>query len=355
MSNNTDHELKVADRIDGVLHPAENPLVTGHDDALDHLSQQYRSGRIHHAWLINGPRGIGKATLAFRFAGHVLRNPQPDMAPQEWSYAVDGDTIESRIAGGGHPNLLHLARPWDFQNKKFKTQLTVDEIRLTVPFFGTSRGESGWRIAIVDSMDEMNRSASNSLLKILEEPPDNTLFFIISHSRGSVSPTIWSRCQTLSLKPLSDADLLEVLERLGVLSEVDESNHALLTKLSGGSVRQAIVLARNDGLELHQKFSEACRDLAKPDWPDIHALADSVSLRGREDRYRLLLSMAGEYLETNATKVGEGATDISKLARWAEVWEKTRHSADLAERYNLDRKQVILNLFQSMGEVVQQQ
>lgn len=355
MSANPDQELKVADRMEGVLHPAENPNVTGHDSALKLLTQQYRSGRIHHAWLINGPRGIGKATLAFRFAGHVLRNPNPGAAPQEWVYADDGDSIESRIAGGGHPNLLHLARPWDFQNKKFKTQLTVDEVRLTVPFFGTSRGESGWRIAIVDSMDEMNHSASNSLLKILEEPPDNTLFFIISHSQGAVSPTIRSRCQTLVLKPLIDADVLSVLDRLDVLREIDEKDHALLVRLSHGSVRQAIVLARSNGLELHQRFAAACQDLARPDWPEIHALADSVSLRGKEDRYRLLLSMAGEYLESNATALGEGAVDISTLARWAEVWEKTRHSADLAERYNLDRKQVILSLFQSMGEVVQQQ
>ncbi len=355
MSATVEQQQAVADRIDGVLHPAENPIVTGHDEMLSHLARQYRTGRMHHAWLITGPRGIGKATLAFRFAGHVLRHPDPGTAPQNWVTPEVNDVVESRVAGGGHPNLLHLTRPWDFKDKKFKTQLTVDEIRLTVPFFGTSRGESGWRIAIVDSADDMNRNASNSLLKILEEPPDNTLFFIIAHANGAVSPTIRSRCQSVALKPLCDADVLDVLDRLGVVVEVDKKNHALLARLSSGSVRRAIVLARNKGLELHQRFVAACEDLSRLNWSEIHALADSVALRGKEDQYRLLLSMANEYLESNATGHGKSNVDISELARWAEVWEKTRHSADLAERYNLDRKQVILSLFQSMGEVVQQQ
>jgi len=351
MSFQPDPERKVADQIEGVQHPAENQRLFGHEEPLKHLYTQYHSGRMHHAWLLCGPRGIGKATLAFRFAAHVLRNPQAASAGLDLQTSAMNDPVAARIAAGSHPNLLHLTRPWDFKTNKFKTQLTVDEVRLTVPFFGTSRGEKGWRIAIVDAADDMNRNASNALLKILEEPPDDTLFFIIAHSAASISATIRSRCQTLALKALDETVVLTVLEQSSVLDKIDEGDRALLARLANGSPRRAMVLAGNDGLDLYRRFMAACDDHANPDWPEIHALADSVCRRGREDRYRILLDMAGEFLEGVATGTGNGQPKLSRLARWAGVWEKTRHSANLAERFNLDRKQVILNLFHAMEEV----
>ena len=343
-------EQIVADRIEDISHPAECDSLIGHDEATSHLMKQYASGRMHHAWILNGPRGIGKATFALRFTAHIFKFPNSDGVPQQWVGADEMASINAQLAAGGHPNLLHLTRPWDFKEKKFKTRLTVNEVRQTVPFFGTSRGQKGWRVAIIDSVDEMNTSAANALLKILEEPPDETIFFLIAHSMGKVSATIRSRCQTLSLKPLEESQLYTVLERLNVLDEINKEDHSLLYQLSGGSVRKAVLLIRNDGLDMYRQFEEICRNIEKPDWTIIHSLADMVALRGREDNYRMLLDVANEYIEQRATGKNGADCTISVLARWAKAWEKVRQSVSLAESYNLDKKQVIINLFEFMGE-----
>lgn len=341
---------QVADQIEGIPHPAQNSKVTGHGKTSSILLEQYASGRMHHAWLLTGPRGIGKTTLAIQMAKHVLRFPEPENAPREFQEAQENDPVSGKIAARSHPNLLHLARPWDAKTKKFRTRLTVDEIRLTVPFFGSSRGESGWRIAIVDPADDMNAAAANALLKILEEPPEQTLFFIICHSPGKLLPTIRSRCQHLAMEPLDDDEVRHVISGFGVTEGMTEKDERLLIELAGGSVRKAIILARGEGLELYRKFQESCSTLNNPDWVKIQALADSVALRGREDKYRLLLQFANNYIETRATGRADEQMPIDVLARWAEVWEKSQNWASLAESYNLDKKQVIINLFLEMGE-----
>ena len=345
-----DDDAIIADKIDGIPHPAETLDLIGHQETLDQVLKQYASGRMHHALLLTGLRGIGKATLALRIASHLFRYPNPNEAPLELSKGEINDPINGKLAARSHPNLLHMTRPWDDKTKKFKTQLTVDVIRKTIPFFGTSRGESGWRVAIVDAADDTNASAANALLKILEEPPINTLFFIISHSPAKVLPTIRSRCQQISVKPLSDEHVITVLERFNALDELSTDDKVLLGKLAKGSVRTGLLLARENGLEIYKSFMGACERLDKPDWSQIQAMAEKVTGRGKEDGFRLLLEFANEFMEKHATGRIGGNNDISSLARWAQVWEKTQNSTRIADGYNLDKKQVILNLFHDMGE-----
>ena len=345
-----DDDAIVADKIDGIPHPAETLDIVGHKSVVSQILQQYASGRMHHGLLLTGPRGIGKATLALRIAAHIFRYPNARNAPLKLDEAEINDPINGKISARSHPNLLHMARPWDDKTKKFKTQLTVDVIRLTVPFFGTSRGEEGWRVAIVDAADDMNASAANALLKILEEPPHNTLFFVLSHSPAKVLPTIKSRCQQISLKPLEETQVLTVLNRFGALDGLSDNDKNLLGKLAKGSVRTGLLLTRENGLEIYKTFMSACQRLDKPDWAQIQAMAEKVTARGKEDGFRLLLEFANEFMEGHATgRLGE-KNDISSLARWAQVWEKTQNSTRIADGYNLDKKQVILNLFQDMGE-----
>ena len=345
-----DDEAIVADKIEGIPHPAENLHVIGHEETILQILQQYASGRMHHALLLTGPRGIGKTTLALRIASHVFRHPNGINAPLTLDAPVENDPTDGKLAARSHPNLLHMTRPWDEKTKKFKTQLTVDVIRLTIPFFGTSRGEEGWRVAIVDAADDMNASASNALLKILEEPPAKTLFFVISHSPAKVLPTIRSRCQQISLKPLSDDLVLSILDGFGALEDLNTSDKSLLAKLAKGSVRTGLLLARENGLEIYKSFLDACNQLQRPDWAQVQTMAEKVTARGKEDGFRLLLGFAMEYMEGHATgRLGQ-KNDTSKLARWAQVWEKTQNSTRIADGYNLDKKQVILNLFHDMGE-----
>ncbi len=342
----------IADSIEGIPHPAQSTGLVGHEKEIAHLLRQYASGRMHHAWLLTGPRGIGKATLTMQMAAHVFRYPDYTQAPDSFQKSREHDPVAGKISAGSHPNLLHLTRPWDQKAKKFKTRLTVDEIRQTVPFFGTSRGETGWRVTIVDPADDMNAAASNALLKILEEPPERSLFFIVSHSPAKILPTIRSRCQKLVMEALPESDLVEVLERIGTCDGMSDDDLKLLVSLSQGSVRQAIILARDEGLDLYRKFEATCKGLEDPDWQQVHALADTVTLRGREDRYRLLMHFAQEYIEKRATGRDGQEKPVSALARWAEVWEKLQKSISLADSYNLDKKQVIINLFSNMGEAV---
>src|SRR5262245_41519500 len=176
-------EIIAYDRVEGWPAPEERADWFGDAAAEQALLEAYRSRRIHHAWLIGGEKGIGKATLAYRFARFVLAHPDPTsrdvVAARDLSVPADHPAFR-KVAARAHPNLLILDRPWDFENKRFRTQLLVDEIRKTVAFFGTTGGEDGWRVAIVDPADDMNDNAANALLKILEEPPRRGLFLMTS-------------------------------------------------------------------------------------------------------------------------------------------------------------------------------
>lgn len=338
-------ERLVADRIDGLPDPAENFDLVGHDETLNFLANHFASGRMHHAWLLSGPKGIGKATAAFRFAGHVFRHGGEAQINPEFIKADAGDVVESRISKGGHPNLLYLSRPWGQKSKKFKTMLTVDEIRQTQKFFGMTAGESGWRVCIIDAADDMNANAANALLKILEEPPAKTLFLVISHAAGRLLPTIRSRCQILPMKPLSGEQVLGVTERFGALEGVAPADRDLVGRLSGGSVRRALVLLNLDGISLFKQIEAICKNPTNPDWTQIHALATQLAPRAQDEKYRLFLDLMYNYMHEQVTSNGE----LKALAGWAELWEKTNHAANLADAYNLDRKQTILSLFKNMA------
>ena len=345
------------DRLDGVPDPQENLDLTGHEAALDELARQFASGRMHHAWLINGPLGIGKATLACRFAGHVFRQRDPANAVAHYVRPDANDPVERRVANGGHPNLLHLRRGLREDGKNWRSQLTVDVIRRTVGFFGTSAGENTWRVAIVDPADDLNRNAANALLKILEEPPPRTLFLVLAHSPKGLLPTIRSRCQKLIMRPLSGEQVLGALSGLGLDEGVTADELQLVARLSGGSVRRAIVLLREDGARLYVRLATLIAQ-DRPDWTSIHAIASELAPVNRNDRYRLFLDLAHDLIARRIRGEAEpdgsrmaGGEGISDLARWVEVWEKTRRCVELADSYNLDRKQVILNLFEALHEV----
>jgi DNA polymerase III subunit delta' len=335
-------ELRAWDRIEGIPDPLENRRLVGHQATLDRLASAFASGRMHHAWLVTGPRGIGKATALARFAGHVFRNPDFTSAPSHYVVPADNDVAEARVARAAHPNLLHLRRPWNERDKRWRTELTVEEIRRTVPFFGNAPAEAGWRVAIVDTTDDLNASAANALLKILEEPPPRTLFFLLANSWRGMLPTIRSRCQTLTLRPLEDTETLAALQLLGILDDSPDADQKLVARLSGGSVRRAILILRAGGLDLYRRFETLAFADGLPDWAEIHRLAGEISALSRDEEFRLLIDFAHDDI---AGRLRGREADISALAGWVEVWEKIARSADRTDAYNLDRKQVVLNLF----------
>src|SRR5947209_14458743 len=197
------------------VHPRETSILAGHREAEAALLDAYRSGRIPHAWLIGGPQGIGKATLAYRMARFVLahRNPLAPSVQRATTLDVDAsDPVARQVAADSHGGLLVLERGLNDRGV-LRTVITVDETRETISFFGSTAAVEGWRVCIVDTVDELNPNAANALLKILEEPPQQSLFLLVSHAPARVLPTIQSRCRKLPLRALSTEDVVRAAAR----------------------------------------------------------------------------------------------------------------------------------------------
>ena len=340
----------------GIALPRENLHLFGHEAAERVLLDAYRSGRMHHAWLITGPDGIGKATLAFRIARFILANPDPartGIAAAD-DLGVDGrQALIGKIARGVHPNILHLQRPWDEKAKRYKTEISVDTVRRIVPFLGTTAGEGGWRFVLVDPADEMNRNAANALLKALEEPPARTLFVLVSRTPGRLLATIRSRCRTLPLRPLGMNDLSAALGQFDLdFSPGDQGKGRLITHLAEGSPRRALELSGHDAETLYGELIDAlktCDPLA------FHSLADTCA-DPRGEALGQLLDLYAGYLHRRVK--GEAEPDSSHeppllpLVTWAELWEKAARSASDVDIYNLDRKAFVLDLLERHGTAV---
>jgi len=346
------------DAVEGWPAPEERGEWFGDPQAERTLLDAYRSGRMHHAWLIGGPKGIGKATLAYRFARLLLAHPDPAApdvaAATDLSVPADHPAFR-KVAGRAHPNLLVLERPYDQRANRYKSALTVEEIRRTVSFYGTTGGEAGWRIAIVDPADDMNVSAANALLKVLEEPPSRSLFLVVSHAPGRALPTIRSRCRRLDLAPLAETAIVSALTAGG--DEGEPEDLALAARLSDGSLRRAILLADGGGIDSYRAFAGLLSRLPEIDVAAAHDFADSVTGRGNEDGWTGFVDMTAAWLNRRVRGESEPETGIplspaaasAPLERWAEVWENLRASSALTDEYNLDRKRTVLTVLMTLA------
>ncbi|MDT8345791.1 MAG: DNA polymerase III subunit delta', partial [Thermohalobaculum sp.] len=287
------------DRIPGHPHPRETGRLVGQAAAERAFLDAWRAGRLHHAWLLRGPRGVGKATLAYRIARALIASPvEPQAAGLFGAPAADPvpDTLDApegcpvlaRIRAGAEPRLAVLRRGINDQGRPY-TVIRIDEVRDLRRFLGLSAADGGWRAVIVDAADEMNVPAQNAILKLLEEPPARTAFLMVSHAPSALLPTIRSRCRTLDLAPLAPGDLAAALAGTG--APVAEAARAALAELAGGSVGAALRLIEGDGLDLCRRIVAALAGPAGVDRPAILALADAVSARGAEARYALALDL----------------------------------------------------------------
>ncbi|EKF43691.1 DNA polymerase III subunit delta' [Nitratireductor indicus C115] len=322
------------DSLPEIPEPSENPLLIGHDEAASLLASAYRAGKLHHGLLLAGPPGIGKATLAFHLANHLLSNPDPSSAPERFVAPDPASQTFRLIAQDAHPSLLHLTRPFVERDKKFKTVITVDEIRRIQRFLSLTPHDGGYRVVIVDPADDMNISAANALLKSLEEPPPRTVFVLITHSPGRLLPTIRSRCQVLRLQPLQDRQLMQLLSELGA---ADESTGAELASRSQGSVRNAILLSQFGGAEitdiLHKLVN--ARDF---DPAEALRLGDAVSGRERDVQFAIFNRAVLDMIAERASSLAISGDGIG-ASRAAELWEDVNTTIREAETFNLDRKQ----------------
>jgi DNA polymerase-3 subunit delta' len=334
----------------GAPHPRETSNLFGHREAETALLNAYKSGRIPHAWLIGGAQGIGKATLAYRMARFVLthRNPLSDAVQRADTLWVDPNEPAARhIASGAHGSLLTLERTLNDKGV-MRTVITVDETRETISFFGSTAAAEGWRVCIVDTVDELNPNAANALLKILEEPPQQSLFLLVSHAPARLLPTILSRCRKLPLRPLAASDVIAaVAEATGVTA----SDPALVeaAEASEGSVARAITLLGGDALKLQQRTAALLKTLPRVDPRELHALGDAL---GTSDRVALaaFVDSIDRWVAERLRADGTSNQNLPRLARLAEVWEKIARTARDTQDYNLERKPLVFSVFSMLAE-----
>ena len=336
-----------------VAHPRETLSLWGHQDAEATLLKAYRSGRIPHAWLVCGAKGVGKATLSYRMARFVLAHGNPLGSDVQRATTLDvsaSHPVARQVASGAHGGLLTLERGANDKGV-LRTVITVDEVRQTIPFFGSTAALDGWRICVVDTVDELNPNAANALLKVLEEPPPRSLFLLISHAPARLLPTILSRCRKLLLRPLAARDVLAASAQAAVLSNDDP---ALMEAASAaeGSVARALTLMGGDALKLHQRTSALLATLPRVDPRELHALGDALGGGGDRVALATFVDSVERWLsEQLRTERGTG-TNLARLARLAEVWEKITRAARDTEIYNLERKPLVFSVFGLLAEAV---
>lgn len=345
--------------------PRGNPELIGHDGAERVFLDAWTSGRLAHAWLLCGPKGIGKATLAFRIARFVLAGGGGGGGlfgggPDSLGLPPDHPVCR-RVASGGHADLEVVQRGWaDDKKAKRRTEIVIEDVRGIGGFLALTPAEGGWRVVIIDSADEMNRNAANAVLKLLEEPPRNALLLLISHSPGRLLPTIRSRCRRLTLQPLADNVVEGLLGRYH--PGLPGADIAALARLAEGSIGKALALADEGGLDLYRELMALLSALPRLDVPALHAFADRVTRAEAEAAWRTVTELLGWWLARlirAGGRQGQGMAEVvageggvmnrllasAGLEQWLQVWEKVTALFARTDAVNLDRKQALLSAF----------
>lgn len=334
------------DRFGTAPAPRERTRLIGHEEAQAMVRAAWDAGRLPHALLLGGAEGIGKATLAYAIARFVLS----DGAAPAHSLTVDPSHPAARqVAALSHPDLLVLRRvPND--SGKLPSMIPAEQVRKVRSFFGSTAALGGWRVCIVDTLDEMNAQGANALLKTLEEPPNRSLFLLVSHAPGRLLPTIRSRCRMVPLRSLTGEEVVAALEDLSdVLPDLDRSRFAEAAEASGGSVREALSLLSGDGLAVRNATSVLLDSLPDVDPKALHALGEKLQ-GDRGGALESFVSTVEDWVSDHAT--GRRQSTAVRLARLPEVWEKVRRAAVDADVYNLDRKTLVFRIFASLDEAV---
>lgn len=337
----TDTSLPEADRVDGAPHPRETAHLFGQGGAERVFLDAYTSGRLHHGWLITGPKGIGKATLAWRIARFLLTRSAPGAdglfgGPSPDSLDTDPDhPVARRLLALSESRAFVLRPVWDEDRKRFKQGITVDEVRKLRGFFQLSAPDDGWRVVIVDPADELNPNAANALLKLLEEPPARAVVLLVAHQPSRLLPTIRSRCRTLPCAVLGPDDMAAALAGAGF---ADAADPGPLAELAGGSVGQAIRLIGAGGPALYADLVALMSGLPQFDRPAAIAFAEKAAGRGQTGAFTLVAGLLDIFLARLARAGATGqvppeiaAGEAALIARLAPGADSGRHWADLQQ------------------------
>lgn len=351
---------------EAILTPRLNPHLVGHEAAEAEFLDAWTSGRVHHAWLITGKRGIGKATLAYRIARFVLAGGgESGLFGGPDTLALPEDhPVFHRIAHGAHGDLRVIERQWDDKRKKLRGEIVVGDARDVGGFLSMTSAEGGWRVVLIDAVDEMNRNAANAVLKVLEEPPKNSLLLLLAHNPARLLPTIRSRCRRLALRPLGDDTVADLVRRYRPETAAEDAIG--LARLGEGSVGRALELAGEGGLQHYHGLIALLRGLPRLDVPDLHDFTDKAARS--DDAFRTTSELLLWWLARTISAGGHGGAPVevvpgenglfrtvlaaAPLDRWVEVWEKISRLLERADAVNLDKKHVLLNAFLAIERTV---
>jgi DNA polymerase III subunit delta' len=353
--------------------PRFNSYLIGHEGAEKRFLEAWTSGRLAHAWLICGQRGIGKATLAYRMARFVMsQGPEPHSGADLFGAPAIPDTLQMsaetpvfrRIAALGHGDFRAIERGWsDTKQTKRKTVIGVDEVRSVGSFLKKTPAEGGWRVVLIDAADEMNSNAANAVLKVLEEPPRRALLFLVAHSPDRLLPTIRSRCRRLDLRPLVPGQVTALMNRYR--PDLSAEDTAALAVLGDGSIGRALELADEGGVNLFRDLVNLLDGVPKLSITRMHALADKT-LRG--DVFRTLSGLLSWWLARIAAQGARGGLfDLGEIvpgehalaekllasaapAIWAETWQEVGRIAERTLAVHLDRKRSLILMLSAIEQ-----
>ncbi len=340
------------------ISPKDNFYLLGHDEAEQFLLNAWKNNSLHNSWLFSGIEGIGKATLAYRFARFLLsadsnkRNTYPNL-----NIAPDNQTCRL-IANNSHPDLKIIERDYtdtdrrklmksikegtqlsseEMQNLKRSTYIRVDDVRTINEFLSKRSSQDGWRIVIVDSIDDMNTASANAILKILEEPPHKTLILLISHNPNRLLPTIKSRCAKLMLKPLNDNNLSSLLRRYR--PELSEDIIKELTAISSGSIGKALTYVDNNALSQYERLKNIIISGNNFKLSELLAFCDQATID--EDSFELSKSLILKLIH-------QLAQENANIENITQSWEDTIRIFSETAGLNLDKKQALITIITNL-------
>ncbi len=354
---------------EGLQSPRAATECLGHDIIEHQLLELYNSGRMPHGLIFSGIKGIGKSTMAYRLAKFLFKHGMPADAGEVDMFGeapvqptnFDVDPIEpssQRVISGGHPDFLSIEREYDSTKNVTKASVAVDDIRKVTPFLRMTAGENGWRVVIIDDADTMTRSSQNALLKILEEPPKNTILVLITHRLGALIPTIRSRARTINFQPLTDNHIEALLEQSEHSIPSDDMDN--LIQMSEGSVGRALQFLEEGGLDTLSQINGIFQSYPNWNWSEIHVLSDYFARKGQEQGYESFsyllrwiceqlckakgrgIQPTGQVFQTEALKT---LLRNSSLEQLLNICENLEDHFNKVQRANLDKKQAVLRAF----------